>query len=100
MIKWVLRNPRNNKISKMADRKKWLIREVSQRQYSNKEIKKMRKGDIVKVKYTNTYEKWVKSGDIPGVNVAEMDARDVVKREVTETSYKEYILDSVRVSST
>ncbi|MFW6282184.1 MAG: hypothetical protein ACOC1O_05270 [bacterium] len=59
MKKWVLINPFNNKIIAMEDKKEWVIRKVGQLQFSKKEIKQFKQGNLINFKFEKTYKKWI-----------------------------------------
>ena len=84
---WALIKPWNNKIFKTGKTKKGLIREASGFQFNRKQIKGFKDGSKVKVKYQKTYNKWVK----------EEGSRYPVNKEITETSYRTYILKKISV---
>lgn len=87
MKKWVLLNKHNSKIVEMSNTKRGVMRKIPNLNYSRKDIKKLKQGDIVKAKYINNYKKWTKS------NSSAM--KGLYKDHITEISYKEFILDRV-----
>ena len=96
MKKWVLRKPyKNKRIVASAKTKRGVIRKKAGLQFSRKEIKNMKQGDVITIRKQRTYEKWVTEEIDLGYGLR----KTPIKKEVTKNDDYDLLLDRVQIKS-